>query len=625
MKSLCQICLSKRACSFRVGCYSNACQTEDKMVFITEDLVRRRSEHNNCEIFSLEEVSLHQQDIEKIEHIGRWCKELKILYLQNNLIPRIENVHRLKKLEYLNLALNNIELVENLEGCESLQKLDLTVNFVGRLSSVESLKHNVHLRELFLVGNPCTEFQGYRQYVVATLPQLKYLDGKEIGRSERIRAGQGLEEVRRLIKQQEQEYLRRRASERQEVQREGSEVAQHELKKDRSSPAKLKMPGSDGHVSTDIHNTTPVPENNKGDQGREVEMEDKKRCLSLEDQEREFWETPCAFTPESRLEAHQHLKQNEKAKARETEKTPKAQRTLITPQGKVMNVNEPKLDFCLTEDENNNTVILDLEVYRHMDTSLMDVDVQPTYARVTVKGKVFQLVLPAEVRPDSSTAKRSQTTGHLVLTMPKAQGEIKATKTNPAAKASESSNTPEKKTRDCNSEERLEVDPRKRSMVDLSNIVPRDKSSGEGPLEMSKTRPSTTNQQTHFIDNFVDDPDVPPLIRAAYLVTNGECMQEEHLTRPVKYDAVCHFNDPITMRQETKTTHRRLDSRRSNRDMKLELLAQLPRISTSQSRIKAGRREDTVQAGALYGHVECWPRHQSVAGLDWLLPTGFGE
>ena len=58
-------------------------------------------------------------------------------------------------------------------GCESLEKLDLTVNFVGSLSSVESLKHNIHLRELFLVGNPCTEFEGYRQFVVAALPQLK--------------------------------------------------------------------------------------------------------------------------------------------------------------------------------------------------------------------------------------------------------------------------------------------------------------------------------------------------------------------------------------------------------------------------------------------------------------------
>ncbi|XP_010891509.2 protein tilB homolog isoform X2 [Esox lucius] len=467
------------------------------MVLITEDLVRRRSEHNNCEIFSLEEVSLHQQDVEKIEHIDRWCKDLKILYLQNNLIPRIENVHRLKKLEYLNLALNNIELIENLEGCESLQKLDLTVNFIGCLSSVESLKHNLHLQELFLVGNPCTEFEGYRQYVVATLPQLKYLDGKEIGRSERIRSGQGLKEVRRLIHQQEQEYLRKRASERQKSQEEGVEEVQQEPKK----------PGFDGRWYTDINKTMPVPEDNTENQVREEK--ERKSCPTSDHQEREFWEKLCAFTPESRLETHRHLERSKKAERRETEKMPKAQRTLITPQGRVMNVNEPKLDFRLTEDENNNAIVLDLEVYRHMDTSLMDVDVQPTYARVTVKGKV---VLPAEVRPDSSTAKRSQITGHLVLTMPKALCEIKAKKTTPTAKSSECSNRPEEKTRKGNREERLEVDPREHSMVDFCNIVPREISSGEGSLETSGKRLTTTTEQTNFSDNFVDDPDVPPLI-----------------------------------------------------------------------------------------------------------------
>nr|XP_029497831.1 protein tilB homolog isoform X2 [Oncorhynchus nerka] len=440
------------------------------MVLITEDMVRRRAEHNNCEILSLEEVSLHQQDIEKIEHIDKWCRDLKILYLQNNLIPRIENVYRLKKLEYLNLALNNVELIENLEGCESLQKLDLTVNFVGRLSSVESLKNNLHLRELFL-----------------------YLDGKEIGRSERIRARQGLDEVRRRIRQQEQDYLQKRASEKEEAQREGGEV-QRGPKRESHSSVKAKNPGFDGRWYTDINNTIPVHEENKEIQGREEK--EKTSCLSSEDQEREFWEKPCAYTPESRLEAHRHLDEKKKAKERKAVKTPKAPRTLITPHGRVMNVNEPKLDFNLTEDGDNNTIVLDLEVYRHMDTSLMDVDVQPTYARVTVKGKIFQLVLPAEVMPDSSTAKRSQITGHLVLTMPKAQGEIKMATPHPP-KVSQSSNTPEEKTRKGNNLQRLEVDPSKHSGVDLANIVPRENRTGE---------------QTIFYDNFVDDPDVPPLM-----------------------------------------------------------------------------------------------------------------
>ena len=52
-------------------------------------MVRRRAEHNEGEIFSLEELSLHQLDIERIEHLQDWCPDLKILYLQGNLISKI--------------------------------------------------------------------------------------------------------------------------------------------------------------------------------------------------------------------------------------------------------------------------------------------------------------------------------------------------------------------------------------------------------------------------------------------------------------------------------------------------------------------------------------------------------
>lgn len=58
-------------------------------------------------------------------------------------------------------------------GCEGLTKLDLTVNFIGELSSIKTLQHNIHLKEIFLMGNPCADFEGYRPFVVATLQQLK--------------------------------------------------------------------------------------------------------------------------------------------------------------------------------------------------------------------------------------------------------------------------------------------------------------------------------------------------------------------------------------------------------------------------------------------------------------------
>ena len=71
-----------------------------------------------------------------------------------------------------------------------LRKLDLTVNFVADLTSVGSLVPCRNLRDLYLTGNPCSLYEGYREYVVATLPQLDNLDGIKITRSERILATQ---------------------------------------------------------------------------------------------------------------------------------------------------------------------------------------------------------------------------------------------------------------------------------------------------------------------------------------------------------------------------------------------------------------------------------------------------
>ncbi|KAJ3330372.1 Protein tilB, partial [Kappamyces sp. JEL0680] len=137
-----------------------------------------------------------QFDIEKIENLDVYCRNLEILFLQSNQISKIENLHRLKRLEYLQLALNNIKVVENLEGCESLKKLDLTVNFVDDLLCLESLKNNEQLRQLYLVGNPCAEKEGYRSFVIATLPQLTQLDGRDIEKSERIVAMQEYPKIR---------------------------------------------------------------------------------------------------------------------------------------------------------------------------------------------------------------------------------------------------------------------------------------------------------------------------------------------------------------------------------------------------------------------------------------------
>jgi protein TilB len=91
------------------------------MPIITRALLRKRAEHNEGIISSLEEISLHQEELEGInEVLGTTCRKLKILYLQNNIIARMENLHHLKDLEYLNLALNNIAKIEGLQYVPSL-------------------------------------------------------------------------------------------------------------------------------------------------------------------------------------------------------------------------------------------------------------------------------------------------------------------------------------------------------------------------------------------------------------------------------------------------------------------------------------------------------------------------
>ncbi|PRP86168.1 hypothetical protein PROFUN_05684 [Planoprotostelium fungivorum] len=159
------------------------------MTRIDADLLKRRAEHNEGILADLKEVTLHQFEIEKIENL-HLCRQLEIVYLQNNKISKIEGLNKLKALQYLNLAVNLITKIENLEACESLRKLDLTANNIIDIRTVQCLENLEFLSELYLVGNPCCYIEGYRHYVIHTLPQLKTLDGSDIEISERIEARQ---------------------------------------------------------------------------------------------------------------------------------------------------------------------------------------------------------------------------------------------------------------------------------------------------------------------------------------------------------------------------------------------------------------------------------------------------
>ncbi len=71
----------------------------------------QRAEHNDGMLADLQEMTLHQQNIEVIELIGQACRHLKILYLTNNLISSLHGLEHMKA---------------RLQTCASLRALNRT-------------------------------------------------------------------------------------------------------------------------------------------------------------------------------------------------------------------------------------------------------------------------------------------------------------------------------------------------------------------------------------------------------------------------------------------------------------------------------------------------------------------
>lgn len=427
------------------------------MVKISVDMVRKKAEHHDCLLAPLEEIALHQENIEKIEYLQDWCPKLKILLMQNNLIARIENLNKLKHLSYLNLAINNIEIIENLERCESLQKLDLTLNFIGELTSVESLADNYNLENLFLTGNPCTDYDNYRDFVIATLPQLETLDGIEIERSDRIKAFQNLPMIRAdiLFEQENYRHLRRKQKNRLEkdIKDKWENVYQH---------------------------------------------------LDEDDRNKKFWSEKCEHAPEVRYEIERMKQLKLKNLEYTTDKKDEEKRVInfFAPDGRPFNINQAKIDFTFCDSETDHFV-LDLFVYKYLDTSLVDVDVQPNYIRVTIKGKIFQICLPEEINTSESTAQRSQITGHLVITTPKLK-IVKKPKPKSKPKLHKDQDLAEPCCTGQSKREFLEIGSSK-DVLDFTKIC---KSPSEIP-RLKPTLPITTKLPS---PDFVDNPEVPDLI-----------------------------------------------------------------------------------------------------------------
>lgn len=481
---------------------------------ITLDLIRKCAEHNNCEISTLEELSLHQRDVLKIDLLDNVCRKLKILYLQNNLIGKIENVGRLKELVYLNLALNSVLVLEGLTGCEMLEKLDLTVNFIGDLTGVKSLRVNRNLKILYMTGNPCASFERYREYVVATLPQLEKLDGIDITKSERIVAMQDFEETERSVIAQCSTYAEKQAA----------KAAKKEAARAAKENKAAANPGFDGNWYCDTQNTA----KSRGKRASkpepkivEILTDDETSSESeIDDEEaREFWQEESEYDPESRMEAaimaEKQQRQKDKVAGNNVpKKKKKRRRQYFRADGKALNINDGGWDFELSGQlEDDKPYVLDLACYRHLETSAIDLDVQPHHVRVNIQGKVFQLNLLEEVSPDAGKAERSKITGRLLVTMPKVAQLLKPLSTAPkkVERLRPSKTAEAARKRAANGRERLEVGEGVAPKVTDHTTIVADNEAKRAQHVLTKPGRTASAGPRPNDPDFVDDDDVPPL------------------------------------------------------------------------------------------------------------------
>jgi protein TilB len=272
-----------------------------------------------------------------------------------------------QELEYLNLAINNITCIENLHRCESLRKLELTLNFIPAKAlppSMTNLRECPDLKELYMEGNPCTRWPGYRLYIIHMVSQLASLDGRKITEEERKEA----ELQYPLLCQQ------------LATMNDDDERREEDNHASWSPATRLR-----DHTNLDDAIVSPSNQT-----------------------------APCLSITTSAL--------------KQQEPTVYARLPLPEEGGPPLRqINQGRWNFSFKEssfpaNNNNNknatAITLEIALPKYLDTSFIGIDIQPRWVRLLIKGRLLQLYLPDEVSPDLCSARRKISTGALILTLP---------------------------------------------------------------------------------------------------------------------------------------------------------------------------------------------------------------
>lgn len=211
------------------------------------------------------------------------------------------------------------------------------------------------MKELYLTGNPCENWSEFKDYTVAALPQISFLDGNEILKSERIRAAQKFPELQKLIKKA---------------------ALENQIKKeydpDKDNPNRYTI-----EYRRKLYKEMEEEKINK----------DKDRNNNMSEE----------YQPDYRNEPASVYKND----------------------GEIRICNHGKYEFYIDQDIfRTGITTFELKLPKYLDTSQIKVDLNPQYVRVQVKNKVTQIKFDHEILSDKGNIQRSTTTGHLLITAP---------------------------------------------------------------------------------------------------------------------------------------------------------------------------------------------------------------
>lgn len=71
---------------------------------------------------------------------------------------------------------------------------------------------------------------------------------------------------------------------------------------------------------------------------------------------------------------------------------------IVRPDGEIRQCNEGKYRFKLREWDDADFTFFEIDVPKYLDTSLLEVNLNPKYVSVRIKGKLTQLKLQEEIK-----------------------------------------------------------------------------------------------------------------------------------------------------------------------------------------------------------------------------------